>query len=52
MNDNDPLNFAIARYLETLLSLYYVQVENNGGIAGTTFLNADPLDSVYKGDTL
>ena len=50
MHDDGPFNFAIARHLETLLSSCCVQVENNEGIAGTALLNADPLNSVQKGD--
>ncbi|KAL9033961.1 MAG: hypothetical protein Q9180_005668, partial [Flavoplaca navasiana] len=50
MDNDGPLRFAMARHLETLLSSCCVQVENNEGIIGTAFLDADPSDSVHRGD--
>ncbi|KAL8881792.1 MAG: hypothetical protein Q9198_001076 [Flavoplaca austrocitrina] len=50
MKDDGPFYFAMARHLETLLSSCCIRVENNEGIAGTAFLDANPLDSVHKGD--
>ncbi|KAL9000928.1 MAG: hypothetical protein Q9188_005567 [Gyalolechia gomerana] len=50
MDDDGPFHFAMARHLETLLSSCCVPVENHEGTAGIAFLDADPLDSVHKGD--
>ena len=45
----DPLQFAITRQLETLLSTSSIPVDGKGGLSGIAFVDANPLNCIYNG---